>query len=331
MADINVLMVGGRRTGKSSMLAAMDKCCVEKLDDMPGVDVVCTSGSSMLCDKINELNDYFELPQYQEQNFFKPDDTPSDNSAEYEYEIRLNAHATGFTLRFHDAPGEFYDKPEHREKVEKLVRNSQVFLIAVDTPHLLEEQDEVTEIGAGHKFFNRPDEITRLMKTAFTTSRQHRLVLFVPMKCEKYYYAKKMDKVREAVHRGYADLIAYLKSAQINQMCTIAITPILTIGGAQFFRFGGDVRNIGQYRYLGGEQRKYDPRYCEQPLLMVLRYVISVAQASRNSQNPLIRWMQERLGRRASLKDLLDNKKEIESHMILDQQLGFEVLQDTLK
>lgn len=331
MADINILMVGGRRTGKSSMLAAMDKCCDEKLGDMEGVEVICTSGSTMLMEKISELQNYFVLDQYKEQNTFRPDDTPSDNNAEYEYEIRLNERATGFTLRFNDAPGEAYDKPEDKEKVEKWVRNSQVLLIAIDTPHLLEEPDEVTEIGSGHKFFNRPDEITRFIKTAFTTSKQHRMVLFVPMKCEKYYYTNKMAKVNEAVRRGYSDLFRHLQSSEVKEMCTVAITPILTIGGAQFFTFGGDVRNIGQYRYLKGDMRKYAPQYCEQPMLMVLRYVLSVAEASKKNQNPLMKWYLEKLRKRASMKDLQENKKDIEDHIIMDKDLGFEVIQDPLR
>lgn len=331
MADINVLMVGGRRTGKSSMLAAMDKCCDENLGDMEGVEVICTSGSTVLTEKISELENYFTLDQYKEQNFFQPDDTPGDNNAEYEYEIRLNERATGFTLRFNDAPGEAYDKPEDKEKVEKWVRNSQVLLIAIDTPHLLEEPDEVTEIGSGHKFFNRPDEITRFIRTAFLTSKQHRMVLFVPMKCEKYYYANQMPKVNEAIRKGYSDLLAYLQSAENNQLCTVAITPILTIGGARFFTFAGNVKNIGKYRYLEGDMRKYNPQFCEQPMLMVLRYVLAVAEACKKSQNPMMKWYLEKLRKRASIKDLQENKKDIEDHIIRNKDLGFEVIQDPLK
>ena len=331
MADINVLMVGGRRAGKTSLLAAVKACCdAKKLEKL---NVTATVGADMMNDKVDEMEGYFTEPQYVDKMIFAPDGTPNDNPAEYEFQVDVNGFKSSYTIGFTDVPGEYYGTNEFgeftAEEFEEIqqyisarVQNSQVFLIAVDTPHLMEKMDKTTGYGAGHEWFNRVDQITEFFKTAFQDS-QHRLVLFVPIKCERYL--DKMDKVAGCVKKGYADLITYLTHGPVADLCTVAIAPIVSLGGAKFLRFpDGDWHHVGEYHYHQDEnKRKYAPENCEQPLMMVLQYLMEVAEAQKQKEIVVFRWLRERFMGQARMEDLLACKDEINSLIITDKKKGY--------
>lgn len=331
MADINVLMVGGRRAGKTSLLAAVKACCDKK--QLEKLSVSAVRGADMMNAKVEEMKGYFTEPQYVDKAIFAPDGSPNDNPAEYEFEVNVNGFNSSYTIGFIDVPGEYYGTNEFGEFTEEefeevqhyisdQVQNSQVFLIAVDTPHLMEKMDKATGYGAGHEWFNRVDQITEFFKRAFQDS-QHRLVLFVPIKCERYL--DKMDKVAACIEKGYADLLANLTHGPVANLCTVAIAPIISLGGAKFLRFqNNDWHNVGEYHYhLDTEKRKYDPEYCEQPLMLILQYLLETVKEQKNSQNPVFRWLKERFLGQVRIADLLACEDEINSLTIIDTQRGY--------
>ena len=331
MADINVLMVGGRRAGKTSLLAAVKACCDEKM--LKQLTVSAVSGADSMNDKVKEMQDYFSEPQYKDKMFFEPDGSPSDNPSEYEFEVIVNQKNSSYTIGFTDVPGEYYGSNESGEFTEQefeeiqsyiddQVRNSQVFLIAIDTPHLMEKNDRTTGYGAGHEWFNRVNQITDLFKHAFQDA-QNRMVLFVPIKCERYL--DKMDKVAERVEAGYAELITYLTTGPVGELCTVTIAPIISLGGASFLRFqNNDWHYVGEYHYnLDPNKREYKPQNCEQPLMLILQYLLDTAKKQRNNQHVVIKWFQERILGQARLADLETCEKEIQSLVITDKKQGF--------
>lgn len=331
MADINVLMVGGRRAGKTSLLAAVKSCCDEKM--LQKLTVSAVSGADLMNDKVTEMRGYFTEPQYVDKAIFEPDGSPSDNPAEYEFQVTVNQKNSSYTIGFTDVPGEYYGANEFGEFTEEefeevhtyiddQVRNSQVFLIAIDTPHLMENVDRTTGYGAGHEWFNRVNQITDLFKHAFQDS-QNRLVLFVPIKCERYL--DKMEKVAERVEKGYAELITYLTQGPVGDLCTVAIAPIVSLGGAKFLMFPqNDWHHVGQYHYVQDEQRrKYAPENCEQPLMLVLQYLLDTAKKQKNNQHMVIKWFQERILGQARFSDLQSCEDEIQSLIITDKKKGY--------
>lgn len=331
MADINVLMVGGRRAGKTSLLAAVKACCDRK--QLEKLNVTATFGADMMNDKVTEMKGYFTEPQYADKMLFEPDGSPNDNPAQYEFQVDVNGFKSSYTIGFTDVPGEYYGTnefgeytDEEFENIQKYVsaqvQNSQVFLIAIDTPHLMEKMDKSTGYGEGHEWFNRVDQITNFFKTAFQDS-QRRLVLFAPIKCERYL--DRMDKVADCVEKGYADLIAHLTRGPVADLCTIAIAPIISLGGAKFLRFqNNDWHHIGEYHYHQDEtKRQYAPENCEQPLMLILQYLLEVMKAQKDKENPIFRWLRERFGKQARIADLLACEGEINSLIITDKERGY--------
>ncbi|MCD7990688.1 MAG: hypothetical protein LUK37_02400 [Clostridia bacterium] len=339
MADINVLMMGGRRAGKTSILAAMDRCCKEILSTDELLRVVCQAGSVEVMLKITELSDYFTDPRYTKSCKFVPDVNPTGSANTFEYECKVKGRPSGFTLRFTDVPGEYYEEPDKRSDMEDMVRKSQVLMIAVDSPHLMESTGDKSESVNGyccyHESYNRVAEITDFFKTAFQNNEdirtQNKLVIFVPLKCEKYYFRQEMERLHDMIKKGYEDLFRILSSPGINEICTVAIMPILTIGGAEFFKFK-KYSYVGEYNYVENAAfRAYLPKYCEQPLFLTLQYVISLARRKAEGRFPLFRMFSELFGNQAKLEDLKTCEHDIKSKIMRDPALGFDIVQDPVK
>lgn len=329
MADINVLMIGGRRAGKTSVLAAMDQCCNELLAKVPELCVSCIDGGANLTLKQNELEHYF-TQKYMKKMVFTADHNPNVTPDTYTYDVTVKNRDSGYSINFMDVPGEYLINPEHKEELQKKFEMSQIIIITIDTPHMVESIDDVTKVGKYHDGFNRVPELTRFFKNAFQKSKEERMVLFVPLKCEKYYYRSKMEFVNKTLKIGYAELMSFLANDEIKQFCTVGIVPILTIGGAEFFKFNNN-GYAGMYSYVEDlNLRKYNPKYCEQPLFYTLNYVIKMAQRNKLKQHWISCWFRETFKNAAKLADLVDCSNTLEGLIETDAKLGFELLQNPL-
>lgn len=335
MADINVLMMGGRRAGKTSVLASMDECCKNVLASEELLKLVTNEGSITLSNKKTELSDYFTDPRYLKSMKFEPDLNPSDAETVFEYECLVGGKGAGYTLRFQDVPGEWYEDPEYEADVKKRMKDSHIFLIAIDSPHMMEcisEAEKLDGYCRYHEEYNRVSEITNFFKTAFQNSgnsrNEKKLVIFVPLKCEKYYYRNEMKKLYDTIRKGYGDLLRVLASPGICEICTVAVMPILTLGGAEFFKFSKGTY-VGEYNYVEDKAlREYQPKYCEQPLLLSLKYVVSLARAQSEGKLPPLRLFSEIFGNRAKLDALKECESAIRHKIMTDSEKGFGLLQD---
>lgn len=335
--DINVLMVGGRRTGKTSILASMAQCCMTKLAGVEQLSIVRDEDSGVgLTTKQKELNQYFSK-KYMKNPFFIADLNPSLNDQSYGFDIDVNEKDLGYNLRFTDIPGEWLDNPAFAQKLQNAMNMSQVIIIAIDTPHLVEEIDPAFGYGAYHDSFNRVNELTNFFKNTFQNCTEHRLVIFVPLKCEKYYYQNEVnpDKmglpmVNAMVKKGYKDLIDYLTCSDVHELCTTAIMPILTLGGAEFFEFDEN-GFAGLYSYvLDPALQKFAPKFCEQPLFLTLQYVIALTKI-RNGKHKIATWFNQTFRNQAKLDQLVSCENTLKGLIEADKSLGFEILNDPLK
>lgn len=334
--DINVLMIGGRRAGKSSILASMAECCSKKLAGEQ-LSIVRDEDSGIgLGIKYKELQNYFTA-KFKKNGYFTPECKGDKDPASYGFDVDVDDRDLGYNLRFADIPGEWLYIPERAEDLQKAMNISQVIIIAIDTPHLVEELDPALGYGKQHAEFNRVEGLTNFFKTTFQNCNEHRLVIFVPLKCEKYYYGNKtspdkmgLPMVNARVKAGYKDLLAFLTRSDVQGLCTTAIMPILTLGGVEFFRFDGD-SYTGQYSYvLDPALQKFNPQFCEQPLFLTLLYVIALAKI-RNEQHKIITWFNETFRNQAKLDQLIGCENTLKRLVQTDAKLGFEILNDPLK
>ena len=285
--EFKVLMLGARRTGKSSILASM-------LDNFQkttaGSDVTfAAKGNTIkyLQDKRVELQNVFI--QKTTNDVWKIEESPTYEIAKYSFNMNIIGKSEGYTITFVDIPGEYINN-EHIEEVQQYVLESCVTIVAIDTPHLIEEN------GIFNEAFNKVSTLYNLFISDNRFFELDKMILFVPLKCEKYYYEKRMDEVKNAIKSKYANIIKQLGNERIKQKVTMVIAPILTIGGVVFSHFGKNSNGLVETYTGNNEPEKYRPKnvyyklkddkatfsplYCEQPLVYTLSYIFKLLKAT---------------------------------------------------
>ena len=338
---IQVMMVGGRRCGKTSILAAMQSNFQELLADTD-LTLVCSDMDtlSVLDAKHNEIDDYFNNMG---NRTFIPDNNPTEEIMTYSFFIGIAGKTGKIRVDYIDYPGEWlkYDKKKKKELL-KCIEKSQAIIIAIDTPHMMEEEGQYNEL---QNFCNYTEEI---LKMAFeNTKKRMGLILFVPLKCERYLMTNEMDEVSKRTEESYEELIRYLKKAGKFE---VAVTPIFTLGGAAFSKFERDeeTKKVKLNEKFGTPEKAIycfpkmevkgpEPRYCEQPMVYLLAYLLQLAGDIKentyqrsNFLSKLVIILQQKLGESISAMDYGEQRSVILEKLKRNGD-GYRIIQNPMK
>lgn len=320
-ADFTVLMLGQRRTGKSSVLSSMITS-MEKICADTGFRFTADDDTKIFMrTKLSQLQNIFlahrEDAEFTTMEGYREDTKYGEQTdADITYRFLLEQvrskkkKARTFVIEFVDIRGESMTEDfsaKNGSSVNERIMKSGILMIAIDAPAMMEGRltDGVSDY---HKRVNLPEDICSHITAADTEMRSQlkeeehlepRLVLFVPLKCEKYYYEHRMEELNERIRKGYEDLFTFFEA---HSEYTVAITPILTLGDVVFdhykthtvklpngaerevpisFGDSGSVsmRTVPKYPMFRFriENPKFSPQYCEQPLVYVLAYITAVS------------------------------------------------------
>lgn len=270
MAEIQVLMVGGKRCGKSSILASSiqflnnNKILNDSLKIRPTGTVV--EGGVSLNRKYAELMAFV----YGKTNnkYYLVDFNADNKFSKYPFKIGVRKTLGNFTVKFIDAPGESYD-PELWEYIEmrEYAKGSDVFVIAIDTPYLMDGNPGYAQIVNCIpnliSLFKGDDEDNSnpILKESGekVNKKELKFFMFVPVKCEAY--KNRMNEVVSKVKSAYSGLIDELLR---HKECCISIIPAFTAGGIEFAEFSDpkllinkEDRNIDLYKKYGKELSEF--------------------------------------------------------------------------
>lgn len=289
MEKMKIFMAGGRRCGKSTVLASMYN---NSADTLMGTKLSLVANPKLMFS--------LDATTSQAESYFYDIDTESfvtvgdENSGEgripYPFKLQLADKSVGMEVEFVDVPGEFFVDPERFEEVQEDIRTSHAIIIAIDTPCLMEDKIEGKGFGRYHSEDNKVVEITKFIKENLNVEDiQDRLIMFVPIKCEKYFYTDRMPEVAEAIRSGYRDLLTFLANDALKNSCTAVILPMISLGGLKFFEFAeaakaGDSPTTKQ-RYIYHDNTvngpEYKPLFCDQPLLYTIAYLMRMYHQSK--------------------------------------------------
>ena len=291
-ASMSVCMMGARGVGKTSVLTSMfhDLNSVNESTALqlvtapdPGSDKNTTE--TLIIERYNELNEMFRSVG-QSELVMNAGIAGDFEERDYYFRFGIKGKSTRIDLHIKDFPGEFVkDRPE---AVKTFIDESNAIIIAIDTPHMMEHN------GAYCEAKNRVSAITDFFIDSFSQLEDDKLVLFVPLKCEKYYKENRMDEVCGAVEREYARLIEFLSTGSVKHHTACAVTPILTVGDVVFKHFitdeNGEVKVVGPDRLpakavysFTSREAQYSPKYCEQPLCYLLTFVTKLYQRNKSA------------------------------------------------
>lgn len=236
MADVlKVLMMGGQRAGKTSMLAGLIETMTHgKVKDIIDVKDITESKPASLkliksieCLKWNLLSSYGKT--------YLIDEEKSGEFEEFMLEISISNTDNKMSIQFSDVSGEYYDMGRtHDEEVRKRVKEYDVFLIAIDTPNLMEAINPDNKLcnEAINNSYNHVNDIyTFLSEIDDKDGADAKLVIFVPLKCEKWAKEGKINQVVERVKTVYKPSLHAL--SQYTNV-EVDIMPIQTVGNIVF-------------------------------------------------------------------------------------------------
>ena len=262
-ATLKIMMIGGRRCGKTTILSKIKQHFNEVLhhgsDDAVKNDLLSLIPPTGEITKLNNaqdcINDLFSSVEncYQE---FAIDENASNDKTVTTFKLNPLKGNGSMLLEFTDIPGEWcsyiegYSEKNHMEDVKKLIINSNVIIIAIDTPSLFELD------GIHADYYNRINDINELFRDAFagetfTKQESQKMILFVPLKCEKYIVkdngnidVEQQNLVCTKVERYYRSMIGNFESYPNN--ITMAILPIVTIKEVEWARYFSLNKNTGE-------------------------------------------------------------------------------------
>ena len=350
--EIKVIMFGGRRCGKTSVLAAMQSC-FEKEFGRSNLTISAADDDTLFTieEKNREITGYFHNQGRSRE--FTPDSNPTLDIMEYKFNIGLkNKNSKGIVVNFIDYPGESLADREKAKKITPLIKQSNIIIVAIDSPHLMEqthsdEEDSVGEYNDARNYCHRIGEWVKLYFSG-KSNLSAKMILFVPLKCEKYYHHNQMGVLNKKIKKAYSSTLNFFENNR--QAYEVAITPILTCGaedkGVEFSRFArnedGDII-LDSYHtpqkaiYIFTEKmNEPKPLYCEQPMIYVLTYVLEMVRRIKQNEKDsegffggIWRFFQEEFFNLASAKDFLSERDNIKKVMKKSGN-GYEIVSNPL-
>lgn len=231
MANLKVLMMGGRRCGKTSALASLfDQMQHGRtneyltVSDQTKPEEKDGEKKELLLKKRMELESFISKGR---NNTFLADKNPTGHFWKYVLQLQIPGTEKRMDIEFIDGNGEFFEAGGiHHDEIVAIVKECDVFVVVVDTPYLM-AGDQVEAEAA-----NIIDSIhTFLMQIDRQNGRKSKQVIFVPIKCEKWVKEGKIDAVVKAVEEIYDATIKDLKASNKTE---ISIIPIETAGDILF-------------------------------------------------------------------------------------------------
>lgn len=325
---MNMCMMGPKAVGKTTVMTAVFN---ETQTSIYGTSLNLTAKGDTGAELMDRLHMLYAV-------FAKKKDITDNSNQVANAGISASATVTRFDFGFghlgkepviditaKDFPGEMVlDRPD---EVKTFILQSHCVMVAIDTPHLMERGGEFNNVK------NKPQQVMSLFADALADINTEKLVLLVPLKCEKYFHEQRMGEVLAKVEATYADLIKLLSAT--GKVCC-AVAPILTLGGVEFDDFSYNADGSVQLapdgcpagvKYKYASDCKYAPLFCSQPLYSLLLFV--AAQYKRESGRLSIMDMLRNLIWRAFRNDdqLFDEILKMNRNRIADdQKLGYKVM-----
>ncbi len=236
MSDVlKVLMMGGQRTGKTSMLAGLiDSMTHGPVKDIIEVkDVTESEVASQKLIKSIETLKWHLLTSYGKT--YLVDDGKSGEFEDFTLQFCIPKSNNKMDIIFSDVSGEYYDMGRtHDAEVRDKVREYDVFLIAIDTPNLMEAVNPDNKLcteSINNSYNHVNDIYSFLSGLDDKDGADAKLVVFIPLKCEKWVKDGKLPDVIQRVKKVYEPSIHALSKYQNVE---IDIMPIETVGNIVF-------------------------------------------------------------------------------------------------
>ena len=272
MDELKITMLGSTGVGKTSLLTAMYE---QFATNIGKTDLQLTpddESSAILQERLIELKsllDDFEARGGVNATAGEPTDLRS-----FIFGLGRRGKPPSLQLRFRDYPGGYHltkATPDKRQFIKDLLDECVAVIVAIDAPALMELR------GKWNELINRPQQITDIFRTAYQDIESPRLVIFAPVRCEKYMQTERssLELVRR-IKDEYQGLFDLFGSETLLPNVVAVITPVQTVGSVVFSRIENKA-GVPYFRFRKiGHDARYSPKDSEQPLRYLLRFLLKL-------------------------------------------------------
>lgn len=280
MQELQITMLGPSGTGKTTLLTAMyaqfeKDVGAANLELTPDDDT-----SARLQDRLTELKHPFDAFSLFEAHGNTGVEATNEFAGfgslpSFNFGLGGKHENPSLQLVFRDYPGRYHNTnadKEQKDFVTNVLSKSVAVLISIDAPALMEEN------GKYHDLLNRPQQIKDLFKRAYKNLDSPRLIIFAPVKCEKYLQDEKTAReLARRVTEGYEGLLEYLNSEKLRYWIASVIAPVQTVGGLIFSRIELDENGTPEFYFRKiRHDAEYRPKDSEQPLRYLLSFLLKL-------------------------------------------------------
>lgn len=345
--EVQIMMLGARRAGKTSMLASM-------YNSFSGV----AAGTNLVMSKkgglaIDRALDHMKA-LFREQHMVNDivpgisdfEQSQGFDTIDFLLTIAGKSTVRPKMVRFVDCSGEWINNRDNEDKIGEEIEKSDVVIIAIDTVLLMEENGRYNRLNAGQQV----TEFIINNMNADEVLNSKKMVLFVPMKCEKYFHQnnnpdsifhqKRMKAITERIQKEYEQLFNFLTNTDNRRFFTVGILPAITIDGVEFDEFTSDgsdlLTDAIQYRYC--EPDRFNPKYCDRALIYSLLFVQKKifegyyakaykAKGKKKISAAIVEWLQDRRNIAKDM-DYIQELNKVVEQLGSDDYPGFRMVQD---
>ena len=239
-----------------------------------------------------------------------------------EYLFNIKGRRAVLPVRFYDFPGGWMNPSRSESKmVIDIIKNSAVLIVAINTPYLIEFDGKYMDQGCP------ADEIEWvLLKGLEDNEDKERLILFVPIKCERYLETREeRENLSRCVKNAFDKTLKLTSQPLYRDKLAMAMLPVQTVGNAKFrrFKFGSDDRVEREIYKKGLEGKSFCPQNVDQPMRYMMSFLLTQF-AENKKKRAWWRKMWGTLFREGDLKEVAEYiRKGIKSDN--DIESGFEI------
>lgn len=228
-------MMGGPRSGKTSALAGLvDTMINGEVKNLITVKDV-TQGDAVMQKLAQKVENLKQTLISSLGKTIIVDDSKTASYQNYTIEFAIPGTSNKLNVVFTDANGEFFESGrQHEVEISQMVKDYDVFVVAIDTPSLMEavNPDNTLMNEPVNKAVNNVNDIHNFITYLDDKDgADAKMVIFVPLKCEKWAHEGNLEQVSDRVKQVYATPI---KALEQKKNVEIDILPIQTVGNIVF-------------------------------------------------------------------------------------------------
>lgn len=278
--ELKITMLGARGVGKTSILTALYEQFASTIGKV-GLQLTPDDESiNLLQTRLEQLKAL--LDDFEATGGLEGDDNPQS----FKFDLGKKAAKPSLRLIFQDYPGGYLQ--QNPDFIRQALTDCIAVIIAVDAPALMEAK------GKWNDMINKPKLITNFFQKAYVNLQQPRLVIFVPVRCEKYL--KNENDANNLLHHikdKYGELLELFSSENLRNKVTCVVTPVQTVGTVVFSRIEErDKRPYFHFRKISHDA-EYKPQDSDQPLLYILSFILKLRYDKTSS---VVKFFQNLLG-----------------------------------